>query len=208
MNDEKDNPGVAVFPPLLFLVALILMLALRYVFPLAIGGRPLTMVLGIVLAALAIAIIAWGRMTMQRAGTNIEPTKPTLAIVTGGPFRFARNPLYVGLMGLLPGTGSSSTPGGACSLSSRSSSSCISASCCARRPIWSASSASPTAPTRPECAAICEAMRLKTKQRPNSSTSASVGAFANRLGPDHRRQDPNSLAAPSHAASRAIKCAI
>lgn len=105
MNGEKDNPGVAVFPPLLFLVALILMLALRYVWPLAIGGRPPTMVLGIVLAALAIAVIAWGRMTMQRGGTNIDPTKPTLAIVTGGPFGFSRNPLYVGLMGLLLGIG-------------------------------------------------------------------------------------------------------
>ncbi|RWE01089.1 MAG: isoprenylcysteine carboxylmethyltransferase family protein [Mesorhizobium sp.] len=105
MNDEKDSPGVAVFPPLLFLVALILMLALRYVWPLTIGGRPLTMVLGIVLAALAIAVIAWGRMTMQRGGTNIDPTKPTLAIVTGGPFRFTRNPLYIGLMGLLLGIG-------------------------------------------------------------------------------------------------------
>ncbi|CDX21812.1 Protein-S-isoprenylcysteineO-methyltransferase [Mesorhizobium sp. ORS 3324] len=105
MNEEKDNPGVAVFPPLLFLVALILMLALRYALPLAIGGRPLTMVLGIVLAALAIALIAWGRMTMQRGGTNIDPTMPTLTIVTGGPFRFVRNPLYVGLMGLLLGIG-------------------------------------------------------------------------------------------------------
>ena len=101
MNGEKDNSGVAVFPPLLFLVALMLMLALRYVWPLAIGGRPLT----IVLAALAIAIIAWGRTTMQRGGTNIDPTKPTLAIITGGPFGFSRNPLYVGLMGLLLGIG-------------------------------------------------------------------------------------------------------
>src|SRR5438445_4173356 len=105
MNGEKDNPGVAVFPPLLFLVALMVMLALRYVWPPAIGGRPLTMVLGIVLAALAIAIIAWGRTTMQRGGTNIDPTKPTLAIITGGPFGFSRNPLYVGLMGLLLGIG-------------------------------------------------------------------------------------------------------
>lgn len=105
MDDDKDNPGVAVFPPLLFLVALILMLALRYVGPLAIGGRPLTMVLGIMLAALAIAIIAWGRMAMQRDGTNIDPTKPTLAIVTGGPFGYTRNPLYVGLMALLLGIG-------------------------------------------------------------------------------------------------------
>lgn len=105
MNDEKDNPGVAVFPPLLFLVALILMLALRYVWPLPIGGRPLTTMLGIVLAALSTVIIAWGRMTMQHGGTNIDPTKPSLAIVTGGPFGYSRNPLYVGLMGLLLGIG-------------------------------------------------------------------------------------------------------
>jgi len=105
MNDEADNPGVAVFPPLLFLVALIVMLALRYFWPLSIGGRPLTMVLGVVLAALAIAIIAWGRRTMQRGGTNIDPTKPALAIVTDGPFGFTRNPLYVGLMGLFLGIG-------------------------------------------------------------------------------------------------------
>ncbi|TGP20356.1 isoprenylcysteine carboxylmethyltransferase family protein [Mesorhizobium sp. M1D.F.Ca.ET.184.01.1.1] len=105
MSDEEDNPGVAVFPPLLFLVTVILMLALRYIWPLAIGGRPATLVLGLVLAALAIAGIAWGRMTMQRGGTNIDPTKPTLAIITGGPFGYSRNPLYVGLMGLLLGIG-------------------------------------------------------------------------------------------------------
>ena len=33
---------------------------------------------------------------MVRAGTNVPPHKPTLAIVTGGPFRFTRNPLYFG----------------------------------------------------------------------------------------------------------------
>jgi protein-S-isoprenylcysteine O-methyltransferase Ste14 len=32
---------------------------------------------------------------MRRAGTNILPNKPTLTIVTEGPFRFTRNPLYV-----------------------------------------------------------------------------------------------------------------
>ncbi|TPJ72764.1 hypothetical protein, partial [Mesorhizobium sp. B2-6-2] len=77
MDDKADNPGVAVFPPLLFLVALIAMLALRYVWPLAIGGRPLTIVLGIVLAVLAVAIIAWGRSIMLRGGTNVNPTLPT-----------------------------------------------------------------------------------------------------------------------------------
>lgn len=32
---------------------------------------------------------------MRRAGTNVLPGKPTLSIVTGGPFRFSRNPLYI-----------------------------------------------------------------------------------------------------------------
>jgi protein-S-isoprenylcysteine O-methyltransferase Ste14 len=105
-TDEKaDNPGVKVFPPLLFVVALIVMLALRYVWPLAIGGRPFTLVLGVALAALAVAIIAWGRSTMLRGGTNVNPTLPTTTIITGGPFGFTRNPLYLGLIGLLLGIG-------------------------------------------------------------------------------------------------------
>ena len=32
---------------------------------------------------------------MTRAGTNVLPSKPALTIVTEGPFRFTRNPLYV-----------------------------------------------------------------------------------------------------------------
>ena len=32
---------------------------------------------------------------MRRAGTNISPSRPTTILVTSGPFRFSRNPLYV-----------------------------------------------------------------------------------------------------------------
>ena len=32
---------------------------------------------------------------MHRAGTNVLPSRPALAIVTHGPFRFSRNPIYV-----------------------------------------------------------------------------------------------------------------
>lgn len=34
---------------------------------------------------------------MRRAGTNVDPREPTTAIVTGGPYRFTRNPLYVSM---------------------------------------------------------------------------------------------------------------
>jgi protein-S-isoprenylcysteine O-methyltransferase Ste14 len=34
---------------------------------------------------------------MTRAGTDPRPSRPSTAIVTSGPFRFTRNPMYVGL---------------------------------------------------------------------------------------------------------------
>jgi protein-S-isoprenylcysteine O-methyltransferase Ste14 len=52
---------------------------------------------------LAVAIANWGRRTMHAAGTNVNPLRPTTAIVTGGPFRFSRNPLYLALTSLYLG---------------------------------------------------------------------------------------------------------
>ena len=37
-------------------------------------------------------IVAFGRK-----GTSVEPWKPTTAIVTTGPYRFTRNPAYLGM---------------------------------------------------------------------------------------------------------------
>ena len=37
---------------------------------------------------------------MKRAGTNVRPDRPSLAIVTDGPFRYSRNPLYLAGLGL------------------------------------------------------------------------------------------------------------
>jgi protein-S-isoprenylcysteine O-methyltransferase Ste14 len=34
---------------------------------------------------------------MKRAGTNVDPREPTTTIVTGGPYRFTRNPLYLSM---------------------------------------------------------------------------------------------------------------
>jgi protein-S-isoprenylcysteine O-methyltransferase Ste14 len=34
---------------------------------------------------------------MQRANTNIDPYKPVTTVVTEGPFRYTRNPIYLAL---------------------------------------------------------------------------------------------------------------
>ena len=55
---------------------------------------------GLIVAAAALGI--WGERTLKRAGTNANPREPTLAIVSDGPYRFTRNPLYVALIWPLP----------------------------------------------------------------------------------------------------------
>jgi protein-S-isoprenylcysteine O-methyltransferase Ste14 len=47
----------------------------------------------------------WGLLTFRRMGTTPEPNGTATALLTTGPFRFTRNPLYLGLSGLLAGFG-------------------------------------------------------------------------------------------------------
>lgn len=42
-------------------------------------------------------------MTFRRAGTPIDPYSPTSALVPDGPYRFTRNPAYLGMTLLYAG---------------------------------------------------------------------------------------------------------
>jgi protein-S-isoprenylcysteine O-methyltransferase Ste14 len=91
-----DNAGVIVRPPLLYAVALAAMLALRWLWPLPIfSGAAFRS--GLALVALAVGLLIWGRQTLVTGGTNVDPSLPSTAVVTSGPYRFSRNPLYMGL---------------------------------------------------------------------------------------------------------------
>jgi protein-S-isoprenylcysteine O-methyltransferase Ste14 len=52
------------------------------------------------LALIGIAIALAGVIAFHRARTTVNPLKPdaTSALVTGGVYRFTRNPMYVGLL--------------------------------------------------------------------------------------------------------------
>jgi protein-S-isoprenylcysteine O-methyltransferase Ste14 len=51
--------------------------------------------IGLGLGVAGIALLAWAAMTLRRHRTTILPNKGADALVTDGPFRFRRNPIYL-----------------------------------------------------------------------------------------------------------------
>ena len=101
MSDDArgapDNPGVVAPPPLIYAGALALGLVANKLYPMAFLPRAVSRVLGLPLIFGGLAIGLLGFREMRRAETNVDPYKPATAIVTEGPYRFTRNPLYVGM---------------------------------------------------------------------------------------------------------------
>ena len=98
MSENLPHEGLTVPPPpLLYLAALVIGWLLQWVFPISVlppGPAPLAA--GVVVLALGIVLLFGAVSIMRRAGTSPNPTQPTTAIVTTGPFRYTRNPIYLG----------------------------------------------------------------------------------------------------------------
>ena len=96
------SAGVRFPPPFVYAIGIILGWLLGRVWPLPItsAGSGLTtarLLLAAVLAAAYLAIFLGALSAFRRAHTTLIPNKPATAFVTNGPYRWTRNPMYVGL---------------------------------------------------------------------------------------------------------------
>ncbi|CCE11468.1 conserved membrane hypothetical protein [Bradyrhizobium sp. STM 3843] len=101
---EVGLPMLKLPPPIWALIFIVLCVALSWLlgWPMA-PGMPVPP-LGMALVALAFIPPVWAFVLFQREGTEIEPTSPTnRTLVTRGPYRFTRNPMYLGLVTLALG---------------------------------------------------------------------------------------------------------
>ena len=85
--------------PWMFVLNYLLGAALQYVAPIRVAWEPPfdMSVAGGALFVLGVAIAGWGWITFHRAGTTRVPGQTSTTLVTWGPYRATRNPMYVGL---------------------------------------------------------------------------------------------------------------
>ena len=99
-QDETNNadiPGVIAPPPLIYAGALAAGLLVNRRYHIPILPRRVVWKLGAPLVACGLAVGFLGSREMRRAETTLDPRKPATTIVTGGPFRYTRNPLYLSM---------------------------------------------------------------------------------------------------------------
>ncbi|MBC7939384.1 MAG: isoprenylcysteine carboxylmethyltransferase family protein [Chitinophagaceae bacterium] len=90
-------------PPVLMVVVAVAMWLIAEVTPHVSWPPPVRFGAAAALAAVGIGFNVAGFRTIRRAGSTIDPTRPSAAsaLVTGGPFRISRNPMYVGFAAML-----------------------------------------------------------------------------------------------------------
>jgi protein-S-isoprenylcysteine O-methyltransferase Ste14 len=85
------------------LIAILVMVALHFIFPLAkILPTPWT-AFGLIPLVVGIAINLIADKAFHKANTTVKPFQESTSLVTDGVFRYSRNPMYLGFLLILVG---------------------------------------------------------------------------------------------------------
>ena len=93
---DTSGARVRVLPPLLFLVVLAGALVLDGLWPLSLPAAAAWAVAGVTLVVAGLGLMGWAGAVMTRSHTTVSPWAAVTALVTEGPFRLTRNPIYLG----------------------------------------------------------------------------------------------------------------
>ncbi len=105
MNESRTGPGIRVPPPVIYLAALLVGLAMNQVHPLSVLPEAYRYVAGLGVMLGSFLIISFVVTRFRRAGTPFNVREPASTLVTDGPYRFSRNPGYVSLSLVYVGVG-------------------------------------------------------------------------------------------------------
>ena len=96
-KSELQRPCTLILPPAPYAVAMLGGWQLdSHVLPLAFDGGAASRPLGWLWLAVGVALMGWTLWTFYRHHTTVNPYAGASTLCTGGPFRFSRNPIYLG----------------------------------------------------------------------------------------------------------------
>lgn len=98
MQTALEHAPVKVPPPAIFLGCLIGAMVLNWLWPLPEPWTTILRVAGAVGIVAGLVVGATAVSRMRRLHTTPDPERPTAALVTDGPYRFTRNPIYLGFL--------------------------------------------------------------------------------------------------------------
>jgi protein-S-isoprenylcysteine O-methyltransferase Ste14 len=100
---ERKKVGMLVPPPILLLAIVVLGVVAHLLLFGSFSFSPIRSALGGGVVLLSILIIGACVREFKAANTPFRPVSPATAIVNSGLYRFSRNPMYVGMAGVLLG---------------------------------------------------------------------------------------------------------
>lgn len=104
--EEVSGPENRIRPTWFFVLAFALSWWLGRTVPFDIDGAGASLVqrsVGVVLLIGGVAMTFWGLSTFARARTGIMPDRPARQLVVTGPYRYSRNPMFLGFVGIYLG---------------------------------------------------------------------------------------------------------
>lgn len=98
MEVATDNSNAIVRPPIAWVLAFVAGVGLDWLYPLPFVPASVPILsTAVAIFALALMLAILAIVTIRRAGSRVETNKPTTTIDAGGPYRFTRNPIYIGM---------------------------------------------------------------------------------------------------------------
>lgn len=98
MSEDAAPGRRPIYPPTYLLLAFLLMIGLHLVAPVRLLIHAPYRFLGLIPLAGGVALVLWGAGIFERVGTAIKPFEESSVLVSRGPFRVSRNPMYLGMV--------------------------------------------------------------------------------------------------------------
>ena len=88
------------FPPVILLASIVLQIILLFSFPISVD---LSSLLGLILILSGISLVFVSFRFMRKMKTTFIPDGTPEVLISSGPFKFSRNPIYLGMLTVLVG---------------------------------------------------------------------------------------------------------